>query len=64
MPNTNRAKNVILFVGDGMGVSTVTATCIYEGQKLGVDCLAIARVAGSYMVRSMGISRSAVVSTE
>jgi alkaline phosphatase len=23
-PNTNRAKNVILFVGDGMGISTVT----------------------------------------
>src|SRR3712207_8393092 len=24
-PNTSRAKNVILFVGDGMGISTVTA---------------------------------------
>ena len=32
-PNTNRAKNVILFVGDGMGISTVTAGRIYEGQK-------------------------------
>ncbi|MCG2633401.1 MAG: alkaline phosphatase [Gammaproteobacteria bacterium] len=30
-----RAKNVILFVGDGMGVSTVTAARIYEGQTLG-----------------------------
>jgi alkaline phosphatase len=30
-----RAKNVILFVGDGMGVSTVTAARIYEGQKRG-----------------------------
>jgi len=29
------AKNVILFIGDGMGVSTVTATRIYAGQKLG-----------------------------
>lgn len=28
--NTNKAKNVILFVGDGMGVSTVTATRIYK----------------------------------
>ena len=28
--NTRRAKNVILFVGDGMGVSTVTAARILE----------------------------------
>ena len=30
-----RAKNVILFVGDGMGVSTVTAIRIHAGQKMG-----------------------------
>ncbi len=30
-----RAKNVILFIGDGMGVSTVTAMRIHAGQKLG-----------------------------
>ena len=30
--NHRRAKNVILFVGDGMGVSTVTAARILEGQ--------------------------------
>jgi alkaline phosphatase len=30
-PN-NKAKNVILFIGDGMGVSTVTAARILEGQ--------------------------------
>ena len=29
------AKNVILFVGDGMGVSTVTAARIFAGQKEG-----------------------------
>lgn len=29
------AKNVILFVGDGMGVSTVTAARIFAGQKAG-----------------------------
>ncbi|MCB2386927.1 alkaline phosphatase, partial [Thalassolituus alkanivorans] len=29
------AKNVILFVGDGMGVSTLTAARILEGQKAG-----------------------------
>lgn len=28
--NTKKAKNVILFVGDGMGISTVTATRIYK----------------------------------
>lgn len=30
-----RAKNVILFIGDGMGVSTVTAARIYDGQTRG-----------------------------
>ena len=35
--NTNRAKNVILVVGDGMGFSTVTAARIFEGQRRGVD---------------------------
>jgi alkaline phosphatase len=30
-----RARNVILFVGDGMGVSTVTAARILEGQRRG-----------------------------
>ncbi len=32
-----RAKNVILFIGDGMGVSTVTAARIYAGQKQGMS---------------------------
>ncbi len=31
------AKNIILFVGDGMGVSTVTAARILDGQNRGVD---------------------------
>jgi alkaline phosphatase len=31
----NIAKNVILFIGDGMGASTVTAARIYKGQKSG-----------------------------
>lgn len=34
-PITTRARNVILFVGDGMGVSTVTAARILEGQQRG-----------------------------
>lgn len=32
---SNTAKNVILFVGDGMGISTLTAARILEGQNLG-----------------------------
>lgn len=34
--NSKNAKNVILFVGDGMGLSTVTAARIFAGQKLGL----------------------------
>lgn len=34
-PNTRRAKNVILFVADGMGPATVTAARIYKGQEEG-----------------------------
>lgn len=32
----SKAKNVILFVGDGMGVSTITASRIFVGQKKGM----------------------------
>jgi len=34
-PIRHRAKNVILFIGDGMGVSTATAARILEGQQQG-----------------------------
>ncbi|XP_036374766.1 intestinal-type alkaline phosphatase [Megalops cyprinoides] len=34
-PNLHRAKNLILFLGDGMGVSTVTAARILKGQMAG-----------------------------
>lgn len=30
-----RAKNVIIFIGDGMGMSTITAARIYKGQLAG-----------------------------
>ncbi|XP_071805530.1 alkaline phosphatase-like [Asterias amurensis] len=33
--NKNPAKNVVMFVGDGMGISTVTAARILKGQKAG-----------------------------
>lgn len=31
----NQAKNVILFIGDGMGISTITAARIFDGQSRG-----------------------------
>ncbi|XP_063297164.1 alkaline phosphatase-like [Pelobates fuscus] len=34
-PITERAKNLILFIGDGMGVPTITAARIYQGQLRG-----------------------------
>ncbi|XP_064186092.1 intestinal-type alkaline phosphatase-like [Anguilla rostrata] len=34
-PNLHRAKNLVLFLGDGMGVSTVTAARILKGQMAG-----------------------------
>jgi len=36
-PRTGRAKNVILFIGDGMSIPTITAGRIFEGQSRGVD---------------------------
>ena len=36
-PINGQAKNIILMVGDGMSMATVTAARIYEGQKRGVD---------------------------
>ncbi len=34
---TGSAKNIILFVGDGMGVTTVTAARIFDGQQQGMS---------------------------
>lgn len=34
-PAEPKAKNVILFIGDGMGIATITAARIYDGQKRG-----------------------------
>ncbi|GEA60124.1 alkaline phosphatase [Vibrio comitans] len=36
-PINGPAKNVILFVGDGMSVGTITAARIYAGQQQGLD---------------------------
>ncbi|CAG0907207.1 unnamed protein product, partial [Darwinula stevensoni] len=34
-PNVKRAKNVLLFLGDGMGLPAIVATRIYKGQLQG-----------------------------
>lgn len=33
--NERRAKNVLIFIGDGMGISTITAGRIFKGQTMG-----------------------------
>ncbi|XP_062614831.1 alkaline phosphatase-like [Saccostrea cucullata] len=35
VPNTNMARNIILFLGDGMSISTVTASRILQGRQKG-----------------------------
>lgn len=35
-PLKKKAKNVIVFIGDGMGISTITAARIYDGQSKGM----------------------------
>lgn len=34
--NENRAKNVIVFIGDGMGLASITSGRIYKGQLKGL----------------------------
>jgi alkaline phosphatase len=36
-PVVGKARNIILFIGDGMGVSTLTAARIHQGQRQGKD---------------------------
>lgn len=35
MLNIRKAKNVILFLGDGMSITTLAATRVYLGQQYG-----------------------------
>lgn len=37
IPITGPARNIIIFIGDGMGVSTLTAARIHQGQSTGRD---------------------------
>ena len=36
VPNTNKAKNVIFFIGDGMGVSTESIARLHKSQMEGI----------------------------
>lgn len=36
-PNTDTAKSAVLFLGDGMGISTVTAARIFDGQQKNME---------------------------
>lgn len=36
-PVKKKAKNVILFIGDGMGITTIAASRIYDGQSRGMS---------------------------
>jgi alkaline phosphatase len=55
-PIERRAKNVIIFIGDGMGVSTLTAARIHQGQRGGVD-------GESFQTAMDGLAHSALVKT-
>ena len=37
VPNTGKAKNVILMIGDGMGIPMITASRIYDGEMKKID---------------------------
>ena len=55
-PIAGKARNVILFIGDGMGVATLTAARIHQGQRRGVD--------GESFVTAMdGLPNAAMVKT-
>ncbi|HTF89764.1 MAG TPA: alkaline phosphatase [Planctomycetota bacterium] len=50
-PDAGHAKNVILFIGDGMGVSTITATRVYSvgvDGKLAVDTFPYVALSRTY----------------
>ncbi len=55
-PNNRKARNVIIFIGDGMGVSTLTAGRIFEGQQLGLD-------GESYVAEMDRLTHTALVKT-
>ncbi|XP_078696939.1 alkaline phosphatase-like isoform X2 [Branchiostoma floridae x Branchiostoma belcheri] len=60
-PKTGVAKNVILFVGDGMGVSTVTAGRILKGQLAGrtgeEELLEMDKLPYSALVKTYNVDR-------
>ncbi|MBB4658267.1 alkaline phosphatase [Parvularcula dongshanensis] len=57
-PIYGTAKNVILFVGDGMGPTTVTAGRIYEGQHDGDDLPGVRNVLGFEGLPHLALSKT------
>ncbi len=61
LTSTHRAKNIVLFVGDGMGISTVTAARILEGQQHGMsgeeNLLAFERFPHTALVKTYAVDR-------
>jgi alkaline phosphatase len=55
-PVRTKARNLIIFIGDGMGISTLTAGRIYIGQSLGKD-------GESYVTTMDGMDYAAMVKT-
>lgn len=56
-PNYGTAKNVIVFVGDGMGPTTVTAGRIYEGQRDGDDLPGVRNVLDFEQLPHLALSK-------
>jgi alkaline phosphatase len=55
-PIARKARNIIVFVGDGMGVATLTAARIHQGQRKGVD-------GESYVTAMDRLSSTALIKT-
>jgi alkaline phosphatase len=55
-PIERRARNVIIFIGDGMGISTLTAGRIHQGQRAGRD-------GESFQTAMDGLAHTALVKT-
>ena len=58
-PNENIAKNIIIFIGDGMGGSTITASRWYKRQKKNIPNLSFESFPYTAMtqVSHLGVSR-------
>ena len=58
--NTGIAKNVILFIGDGLGMTTHTAARIYKGQIQGMEKAAEEAVLSYEKFPFVGLSKVSI----